>query len=68
MILAGLGNTTCPNGRDLKFRMAPREYVDGEYLNVEISGYFGQAFPPKHKLYIKLIPVLLSILSVFLLI
>lgn len=41
IVLAGLGNTTCPNGRDLKFRLLPRNYVDGEYNNVEIPGYFG---------------------------
>lgn len=49
--LAGLGNTTCPNGRDLKFRMLPRAYVEGEYNGVEIPGYFGEATPLTQPLY-----------------
>lgn len=51
IVLAGLGNTTCPNGRDLKFRMLPRQYVDGEYNNVDITGYFGRVTPETQPLY-----------------
>lgn len=53
-VLAGLGNTTCPNGRDLKFRHLPRQYVEGEFNNVDIPGYFGEASPltqPVYKAY-----------------
>lgn len=50
-VLAGLGNTTCPNDRDLKFRMLPREYQDGEYQDVEIPGSFGEASPQTQPLY-----------------
>lgn len=51
MSLAGLGNTTCPNGRDLKFRLAEREYHDGVYQRVEIPGYFGEAGPHTQSVY-----------------
>ncbi|KAG8303870.1 hypothetical protein J6590_108021, partial [Homalodisca vitripennis] len=50
-VLAGIGNTTCPNGRDLKFRLLPRNYREGEYMDVEIPGYFGMAGPTTQPLY-----------------
>lgn len=51
IMLAGIGNTTCPNGRDLKFRMANRTYAEGEYLGLIIPGYFGQAGPHTQSIY-----------------
>lgn len=46
--LAGLGNTTCPNGRDLKFRTRNRNYIEGDIV---IPGYFGQAGPETQAIY-----------------
>lgn len=50
-VIAGLGNTTCPNGRDLIFRLVEREYHDGVYQQVEIPGYFGEAGPNTQPIY-----------------
>lgn len=51
MVLAGIGNTTCPNGRKMKFRMMNRQYVDDEYQEVEIPGYYGEVGPATQPLY-----------------
>lgn len=51
IVLAGIGNTTCPNGRDLKFRMNDRAYMEGDYLGLNIPGYFGRAGPLTQALY-----------------
>lgn len=48
-VLAGLGNTTCPN--DLKFRLVEMEYHDGVYQQVEIPGYFGEDGPNTQPVY-----------------
>jgi hypothetical protein len=50
-ILSGIGNTKCPNGREFKFRMLPRNYMEGEYNEITIPGYFGQAGPATQPLY-----------------
>lgn len=50
-VLAGIGNTTVPNGKELKFKMLPRAYAEGEYLGVNIQGYFGTAGPETQALY-----------------
>jgi hypothetical protein len=49
LLCAGLGNVALPNGRMLRFDMAPRGYHDDEESNT--FGWFGQVGPDNHYLY-----------------
>lgn len=45
--LAGMGNTRVPSGRDLRFKLLAREYVD----TANVNGFFGQISPETQPLY-----------------